>query len=251
MFATSAHDSRQPLVLSPAAVAEEPSWTPGRRLLAELLDQCGRVGSALPRTVGAGRSALAALLAERQMVVRGRVGFSGEWVWDVVAEEPAPDVASASLDNPTSGCDEPDVASAALEQVDLALGQYVLAALERVEAAFGPLTEVAPLDADQQALEDAVARCDQATAEELLEAPPAATAPTEDEDTTHVLVRRVEGCPKRTGSASAARWALHGDSPTVAEYVRRCVAAGYTSRHAREDIRWDRAHGFVDLVLAD
>lgn len=83
----------------------------------------------------------------------------------------------------------------------------------------------------------------------VAEAPAAtASAPSVSGDDARRICRLVESHPKRAGSASSVRWCLHADAPTVAEYVRRCVAAGYTSRNAREDVRWDVAHGFVALL---
>jgi hypothetical protein len=51
--------------------------------------------------------------------------------------------------------------------------------------------------------------------------------------------------PKRPSGKSYARFGLHRDGYTVAQYVQASVEAGNKAALAHDDLRWDAAHGFI------
>jgi hypothetical protein len=70
--------------------------------------------------------------------------------------------------------------------------------------------------------------------------------------TDKVLTMKVkilsEKNPKRTGSASAARFALYKSGASVEAYIAACVEATQQRRAARADIDWDTKHKFIELT---
>jgi hypothetical protein len=64
-----------------------------------------------------------------------------------------------------------------------------------------------------------------------------------------VITLKVTGNPKRPSGASHARFNLHKNGITVAEYVQRSVEAGNKASLAHDDLRWDAQHGFIEVAI--
>lgn len=67
---------------------------------------------------------------------------------------------------------------------------------------------------------------------------------------TGVITLKVTGNPKRPTGKSHKRFDLYKPGQTVAEYVQAVVASGLpgaTKRLAHDDLRWDAAHGFIEV----
>ncbi len=62
-----------------------------------------------------------------------------------------------------------------------------------------------------------------------------------------VIRLKVAGNPKRPSGKSYVRFGLHQDGLTVAEYVQKSVDAGNKAALAHDDLRWDAAHGFIEV----
>lgn len=62
-----------------------------------------------------------------------------------------------------------------------------------------------------------------------------------------VIRLKVAANPKRRTGASYGRFDLHKDGQTVAEYVQACVDNGWKAAKAHDDVRWDAAHGFIEV----
>jgi hypothetical protein len=71
----------------------------------------------------------------------------------------------------------------------------------------------------------------------------------------HHVITGIKPNPKRVGSKSYARYALHTPGQTVAQYVAACVAhgqqhpaSGSNATLAGLDLRWGVQHGFFTIV---
>lgn len=96
-----------------------------------------------------------------------------------------------------------------------------------------------------------------ATPEQVVAAEPAKKkaryAPTSAIDNPKAIIRLVGGPghnPKRNPSKSYDRWAqFHQDGQTVEAFVGKYVAANRSKMAARNDLRWELAHGLITLEL--
>ena len=67
----------------------------------------------------------------------------------------------------------------------------------------------------------------------------------------YIIHLNVQGNPKR--GKSAARWELHREGQTVAEFVQRYVDAGYKAGLAHLDLRWEAKpeRNLISVVAPD
>ena len=64
---------------------------------------------------------------------------------------------------------------------------------------------------------------------------------------TAKITMLVKGNPKRAGSKSADRFALHEDGFTVQQYIDKCKEAGISEKLCMMDVRWDYTKKFIDV----
>jgi hypothetical protein len=62
------------------------------------------------------------------------------------------------------------------------------------------------------------------------------------------VIATVRDNPKRIGSKAWLRYGrYHYAGQTIGQYIAAYVEDGLTAKIAREDLRWDLAHGFITL----
>jgi hypothetical protein len=54
--------------------------------------------------------------------------------------------------------------------------------------------------------------------------------------------------PKLPGSKAHHKYSLFVTGQTIAQYTQAVVNAGYQSAKAKNQVRWDLAHGFITLT---
>ena len=64
---------------------------------------------------------------------------------------------------------------------------------------------------------------------------------------TAPIAVNVTANPKKPGTASAARFNLYANAPTVGAYVNAVVDAGYTRAKALADLRWDAKRAYITV----